>query len=187
MTVLSPTHVYRSFYLSVAGRTDVGRVRDTNEDAFVIADLTGGALLGEEAHARFDVGERGVLLAVSDGMGGAQAGEVASALVCETLTRALANASPDAPRDALMNDAVQRAHRASDDEIRNVVLELGRPEGIVHRLVDRANERGGKDNITVVVAGAGGDLAEPRASEPDVSTLEVLTAYDQHAPKTDSR
>ena len=47
-------------------------------------------LLDGEQHARFDVGERGVLLAVSDGMGGAQAGEVASALVVETLTRAMA-------------------------------------------------------------------------------------------------
>ena len=67
-------------YVSVAAVTHVGKVRKNNEDAFVVADLTGGTLLEEHAHARFDVGERGVLLAVSDGMGGAQAGEVASAL-----------------------------------------------------------------------------------------------------------
>src|SRR6187551_2608713 len=68
------------FYLSVAGHTDVGRVREKNEDAYVVADLTGGTLLDKAPHERFDVGERGVLLAVSDGMGGAHAGEVASAL-----------------------------------------------------------------------------------------------------------
>jgi len=94
------------FYISVAGATDVGREREKNEDALVVADLTGGTLLGPVQHARFDVGERGVLLAVSDGMGGAQAGEVASALVVETLTRAMKDASPETPRDALMNDAI---------------------------------------------------------------------------------
>jgi serine/threonine protein phosphatase PrpC len=101
-----------SFHVSVAGHTDVGRVREKNEDAFTVADLTGGTLLDGTPHARFDVGERGVLLAVSDGMGGAQAGEVASALVLETLTRALAKAPPETPRDKLMTDAIQRAHQA---------------------------------------------------------------------------
>jgi PPM family protein phosphatase len=64
------------------GRTDRGRVRPANEDAFVIADLSAAS---EPRGPRFEVGERGVLLAVSDGMGGAEAGEVASALVVESL------------------------------------------------------------------------------------------------------
>lgn len=101
----------RSIYLSVAARTDVGRVRAQNEDSFVVADLTGGALLGDEPIRRFPVAERGVLLAVSDGMGGEQAGEVASALVVETLTRAMAAEPPDTAPDALMEVAVQKAHR----------------------------------------------------------------------------
>jgi PPM family protein phosphatase len=107
-----PSEMHRSVpvYLSVAARSDTGRVREKNEDAFVVADLTGGALLGQEAIRRFDVGERGVLLAVSDGMGGERAGEVASALVVETLTRAMATAPPDAPRDELMEAAIQKAN-----------------------------------------------------------------------------
>ncbi|GAH40822.1 unnamed protein product, partial [marine sediment metagenome] len=112
-------------YLSVAGHTDVGKVREKNEDTFVVADLTGGTLLEGAPHARFDVGERGVLLAVSDGMGGAAAGEVASALVVETLTRAMKDAAPETPRDALMNDAIQRAHRAVWDEAKRESKKMG--------------------------------------------------------------
>jgi hypothetical protein len=51
-------------------------VRPFNEDAFVIADITGGSVLQEQRIARFEVGARGVLLAVSDGLGGHAAGEV---------------------------------------------------------------------------------------------------------------
>jgi len=289
----NPMTAWPPFYLSVAGVTDIGKVREKNEDAFVVADLTGGALLGGASHARFDVGERGVLLAVSDGMGGAHAGEVASALVVETLTRAMAGASPETARDALMDDAIQRAHRAvwdvakragkkmgatltavfvhagdayiaevgdsraylirggqimqlthdqsmvqmlldtgiikpedaehspirnvilqamgnqpnvkvalaklalrdrdclvlcsdgltglaSDDEIRDVVLRSGRPEQAAQQLVDLANGRGGKDNITVVVAGVGGAL--PRPNESLDETFEVIKAFDPPVP-----
>src|SRR5689334_17762003 len=105
-----------SHYLSVAAITDRGRVRDKNEDAFVVADLTGGALLSDHAHARFDVGERGVLLAVSDGMGGAQAGEVASALVVETLTREIHDAPLETPRDTTLTEAILRAHERVREE-----------------------------------------------------------------------
>jgi serine/threonine protein phosphatase PrpC len=68
-----------------AGRTDVGRVRKQNEDAFVIADLSTGNQVIDLTGGRFSIGDRGVLLAVSDGMGGAAAGEIASALVVESL------------------------------------------------------------------------------------------------------
>lgn len=114
------------FYVSVAGQTDVGKVREKNEDTFVVADLTGGTLLEVGVpHQRFDVRDRGVLLAVSDGMGGAAAGEVASALVVETLTLALANAPSTAPPDALMKDAVEKAHRAVWDTAKRESKKMG--------------------------------------------------------------
>ncbi len=96
--------------LEVCAQTDVGRVCRKNEDAFVIADLTGGNLLGERQVGRFEIGDRGVLLAVSDGVGGHQAGEVASALVVESLRRSLA-ADSDRRSDALLEEATLRANR----------------------------------------------------------------------------
>jgi len=102
-----------SVHVSVAAKSDVGRVRGNNEDAFLIADLTHGgrvARVAEGAVARMDVGERGVLLVVSDGMGGEQAGEVASALVVEAFARALAWEPAHLPPVAQLKHAVAKAH-----------------------------------------------------------------------------
>ena len=43
--------------LTVVGRTETGLVRKSNEDAFVIADLTGGSLLDQPQTTKFEVGE----------------------------------------------------------------------------------------------------------------------------------
>jgi hypothetical protein len=60
--------------------TNAGLVREFNEDAFAIADLTRGRVIEEERVAQVEVGQRGILLAISDAMGGHQTGGVASAL-----------------------------------------------------------------------------------------------------------
>lgn len=73
--------------LSVFARTDRGRVRERNQDGFLVASLAAGTTgLGPETRSH-RVGERGSLLAVSDGTGAGEGGELASAMVLETLHR----------------------------------------------------------------------------------------------------
>ena len=101
-----------SVHLSVAGRSDVGRSRTNNEDALIVADLAGVAWLrGPMPQGRFEVARSGVLLAVSDGMGGEKAGEVASAMVVDALARHVAGGPPAAPADRLLKEGVELAHR----------------------------------------------------------------------------
>ena len=97
-------------YIRVAGKTDIGRVRTRNEDTFVIADLDDGERVKDGESPRIAVGKRGVLLAVSDGMGGAYAGHVASALVIDTITREMSDRPSSAPGTEAIVGAVQIAH-----------------------------------------------------------------------------
>ncbi len=96
--------------LRVLGVTDVGRGRDGNEDAFVVADLMASAPSPEGCHV-LAVGPRGILLAVSDGVGGAAAGEVASALTLDVLRSGLATVSAESAEAALVA-CVEAANRA---------------------------------------------------------------------------
>ncbi len=103
----------------VSAMTDVGRSRTTNEDAFSITDLASGKTLETtDTDTAIDIQERGVLLALSDGMGGAQAGEVASALVLDSLQRAMARDARGAIHEQL-ESAVQRANRNVFEEAKS--------------------------------------------------------------------
>ena len=77
-------------------KSDVGRVRRGNEDNFLVLDLsteqtwTGsdGATPPEKL-TRFTLGQRGLVLVVSDGMGGALAGDVASRMAVDSVREML--------------------------------------------------------------------------------------------------
>jgi PPM family protein phosphatase len=81
----------------VLGRTDVGRTREHNEDAFLVADLTTGAVSEQAEAVTYTLGPRGALFMVADGLGGAAAGEIASGMavdiVLQELRRTWVNAS----------------------------------------------------------------------------------------------
>src|SRR6478609_6932293 len=71
------------------GRTDRGKVRKNNEDAFL-----GVAFDAHEVHHLGKIGEASLgsqdfAFAVSDGMGGAKAGEYASSITVEKITKLL--------------------------------------------------------------------------------------------------
>jgi serine/threonine protein phosphatase PrpC len=85
-------------FVELYAKTNVGRVRAGNEDNFLVLDLSGqGAWTGSDGEAipdglgRFEVGPKGLVLVVSDGMGGALAGDVASRMAVETVREMLLN------------------------------------------------------------------------------------------------
>jgi PPM family protein phosphatase len=103
----------RDIQLEVFGKTDVGLVREHNEDNFLVADVTGGTRSSEVLDPfKISLGEKGALLLVCDGMGGAAAGEVASQMAVDSIYEALAVADPQ-PCDGfarLLRRAVERAN-----------------------------------------------------------------------------
>ena len=123
-------------FVELFAKTNVGRVRAGNEDNFLVLDLSGqGAWTGSDGEAipdglgRFEVGPKGVVLVVSDGMGGALAGDVASRMAVETVREMLLGAEdedgegpcdPDAPLVECLRNATDYAnfaiHRRSQED-----------------------------------------------------------------------
>jgi len=66
-------------------RTDLGKTRDHNEDCFLVADLTRGERSLSPLVREHEIGDRGTLLVIADGMGGAAAGELASQMATDTI------------------------------------------------------------------------------------------------------
>ncbi len=76
-------------HLRWSGVTDPGRFRANNEDAFLAVTFDARELryLGREGEGSLEAAD--FVFAVSDGMGGAKAGEVASKIAVENITRLL--------------------------------------------------------------------------------------------------
>ncbi|HEX6271393.1 MAG TPA: Stp1/IreP family PP2C-type Ser/Thr phosphatase [Polyangiaceae bacterium] len=93
------------------GRTDVGQIREHNEDNFLIGDLTRRSRTLLESDREQRVGEWGSVMGVCDGMGGAAAGEIASQLAVDIIFERLIQGDPPTERDAL----ARRLVRAVED------------------------------------------------------------------------
>jgi PPM family protein phosphatase len=93
------------------GRTDVGQVREHNEDNFIVADLTRKSRGLMEADRTQAVGPRGTMMGVCDGMGGAAAGEVASQLAVDIIYERMCDGEDQQKRD----DFARRVVRSIED------------------------------------------------------------------------
>ena len=91
------------FTVEIHATSHVGRVRRGNEDNYLLLNISNSrSWTSEQADGefviesqKFDVDPSGVVLAVSDGMGGALAGEVASKMAVESVSERLLNDDPE--------------------------------------------------------------------------------------------
>src|SRR2546426_1065364 len=96
--------------VSVFARTDVGMHRAGNEDSFLVADLTAGKVgLGPDVSKHL-LGERGSLMIVSDGMGGAAAGEIASEMAVTSIRESLVEMTPSMEISERLRSAAEIAN-----------------------------------------------------------------------------
>ncbi len=102
--------------VTVSALSDVGQVRDHNEDRYLIADLTSREISDGEGQHRYTLGPMGSILLVADGMGGAAAGELASQMASDLIYEQLATewSSESYPTPerfaARVREAVERAN-----------------------------------------------------------------------------
>jgi serine/threonine protein phosphatase PrpC len=105
LPVLRPRQIVRSkpHEMDVAGLSDIGNVREQNEDSFLIAelgrtlDVRDSSLTVLDSQRRI-AGPRGTMMMVADGMGGHGGGEVASAVAIDAIAQFALYAMPWVPQ-----------------------------------------------------------------------------------------
>lgn len=146
-----PSWYEQGVRVATFGLTDVGQQRSHNEDSFLIAELgpdgqaprfrqdsLNGAPLIQRA-GEFVLGPGGALLMVADGMGGAAAGEVASALAVSTVL------------ERMEDDWVSERARTADRFARYLVQAVDEANARIHqRSRARSEERGMGSTATAV-------------------------------------
>lgn len=116
---------------SIAAKTDPGCVRSNNEDNLQAAADLSRASMGWVNNETYDLGEKGALLVVADGMGGMNAGEVASDIAINTVREFFAadKLTPEVTKNSasiekymkeVVVQADQRIKKASTDETRGM-------------------------------------------------------------------
>jgi serine/threonine protein phosphatase PrpC len=114
--------------ITAFGKTDVGLIREHNEDNLLVLDVTRGQRAdATDAPLAIDLGSKGALFLVCDGMGGAAAGEVASQMAVEAIASTLQAAEP------LERDRFARRLRRAIEDANDRIFAQSR---------DNQNERG---------------------------------------------
>lgn len=113
-TAAAPASTAGEVRVQLFARTDVGQVREHNEDNFLVADLTRRSRGLLEANRATVIGHQGAVFAVCDGMGGAAAGEIASQLAVDIIYERLVDGLGDRPlkRDDLARRLVRAVEAA---------------------------------------------------------------------------
>ncbi|MEM1007632.1 MAG: hypothetical protein AAGJ35_01385, partial [Myxococcota bacterium] len=102
-------------WVDAFGATDIGRVRKQNEDNFLMVNLQSPQERVGKQQLHWQVGARGLLFGICDGMGGAAAGEVASQMAVDIVVDACADMEPGVPPQTFakkLDLAIQQANQA---------------------------------------------------------------------------
>src|SRR5678810_341770 len=109
--------------VEIHATSHVGRVRRGNEDNYLLLNIskskawTGSQENGEFVieSQQFDVDPNGIVLAVSDGMGGALAGEVASKMAVESVSEKMIGDEMDAalPPEEVDHNLISKLYNAT--------------------------------------------------------------------------
>ncbi|CAN5246002.1 hypothetical protein BH11MYX1_BH11MYX1_37700 [soil metagenome] len=102
--------------IAVAAASDVGQVRDHNEDSFLVGDLDHGTLVDAVQQPWRAIAERGPLLVVCDGMGGVEGGEVASDLAAQVIWREM-KGTPRTRDPEVFARLLRRATRVANHDV----------------------------------------------------------------------
>ncbi|MBA3396105.1 MAG: serine/threonine-protein phosphatase [Deltaproteobacteria bacterium] len=102
--------------LVIAGASDVGQVREHNEDSFLIGDLDRHETIELPSVEWVGRGQRGALLVVCDGMGGVEGGEIASELAAKVMWREMKN-TPASPDPEVFARLLRRAVRVANHDV----------------------------------------------------------------------
>lgn len=103
--------------IAYAALTDVGLVRQNNEDSFIVFDIGRGSRQSPpppSGEGTADTQGRGVLFAVADGMGGALAGEVASHMAIDALAAAASEIEEEDDDDTACTKLVRAIQKANE-------------------------------------------------------------------------
>ncbi len=101
--------------VEIVCRSDVGLVRERNEDSVLVADLDSEEVL-EQSKLVESRGQRGPLLIVCDGMGGVAGGDVASQLAAKVIHEDM-QASMRSKNRSVLARSMRRAVRRANQEI----------------------------------------------------------------------
>jgi len=116
MTALS-----KPLWVIARGQSDVGLVRQNNEDSFLIVDLTTGNGIPEIDDDHHMMGEHGGLFLVADGMGGGAAGEAASRMAVDLVAQDLVDRLRVEP--SLNQQSFSRLFKASIEDANRAVFQ----------------------------------------------------------------
>lgn len=113
-------------HISVAGITDVGLSRTNNEDCFLLADFRNGNTFPSNATKTTSLEDCSFLLVVSDGVGGAASGEIASQITVHSINDSMARLSKAIPPYDRLIASVEQANY----EVRNYSKDVANCKGM---------------------------------------------------------